>query len=160
MLGGKRWSTAIALGLVLGPLSIGAGCDTRETVGGDGGANGTDSGAVVICGDGIMAAAEECDDGAANSDSAPDACRTDCTLARCGDSAIDTGETCDDGFENSDIVPNACRADCTPPSCGDGIVDFEFGETCDDGNTQNGDGCADNGRRQRVAEQIGSGTLS
>ena len=29
-----------------------------------------------------------------------------------------------------------------PAACGDLIVDFEFGETCDDGNTENGDGCS------------------
>ncbi len=28
-------------------------------------------------------------------------------------------------------------------NCGDGTLDTEFGETCDDGNTDNGDGCDD-----------------
>ncbi|MCK6589467.1 MAG: DUF4215 domain-containing protein [Polyangiaceae bacterium] len=35
--------------------------------------------------------------------------------------------------------PSACRLDCTVPRCGDGIVDG--GEFCDDGNTEDGDGC-------------------
>lgn len=29
----------------------------------------------------------------------------------------------------------------TMPRCGDGVVDFELGETCDDGNTDDGDAC-------------------
>jgi cysteine-rich repeat protein len=49
------------------------------------------------CGDGVRAGAEECDEGAANSATAPDACRPDCREARCGDGVVDTGEACDDG---------------------------------------------------------------
>ena len=41
---------------------------------------------------------------------------------------------------NSDTIPDACRRDCTAARCGDGVVDT--GETCDDGNTADGDGCA------------------
>jgi hypothetical protein len=81
------------------------------------------------CGDGHIDPGETCDDGPANSDTTPDACRTDCTPARCGDAVIDTGETCDDGPANSDTTPDACRTDCTPAGCGDGIVDT--GEDCD-----------------------------
>jgi cysteine-rich repeat protein len=33
----------------------------------------------------------------------------------------------------------ACRPSCTIPRCGDGVLDG--GEVCDDGNTQDGDGC-------------------
>jgi cysteine-rich repeat protein len=40
---------------------------------------------------------EDCDEGEANSDSEPDACRTDCSLPRCGDGVHDQGEACDDG---------------------------------------------------------------
>jgi cysteine-rich repeat protein len=35
---------------------------------------------------------------------------------------------------------STCRLDCTIPRCGDGRLDA--GETCDDGNTSPGDGCA------------------
>jgi cysteine-rich repeat protein len=49
------------------------------------------------CGDGDVTSIEECDDSLDNSDSAPDACRTDCTLPTCGDGVVDSGETCDDG---------------------------------------------------------------
>ena len=62
----------------------------------------------AICGDGIVTAPEECDDGDANnSDTAPDACRTDCTAASCGDGVVDSGETCDGGPD--------CPADCGNP---------------------------------------------
>ncbi|MFH2005055.1 MAG: DUF4215 domain-containing protein [bacterium] len=87
----------------------------------------------VTCGDGEIEGVEECDDGDANSDTEPDACRTDCLLARCGDGVPDSGEACDDGEGNSDVVPDACRPGCVPPSCGDGVVDVATGETCDDG---------------------------
>ncbi len=49
----------------------------------------------VVCGDGDVGAGEECDDGASNSDSAPDACRSDCRLASCGDGVVDSGEDCE-----------------------------------------------------------------
>ena len=90
---------------------------------------------VALCGNGVIESAEACDDGAGNSDVAPDACRTDCTAARCGDGATDTGEECDEGPRNSDVVPDACRTDCAEAHCGDGVVDVGTGETCDHGGT-------------------------
>jgi cysteine-rich repeat protein len=48
-------------------------------------------------------------------------------------------EECDLGAANSDAPGASCRTDCTVGGCGDGIVDP--GETCDDGNSDNGDGC-------------------
>lgn len=73
------------LALILAPL----GCDGE----------GEDSAAWTPpgCGDGVVAEGEACDDGDANSDSDPDACRADCTLPGCGDGVVDTGEGCDDG---------------------------------------------------------------
>jgi MYXO-CTERM domain-containing protein len=59
--------------------------------------------------------------------------------AICGDEELFGPEQCDDGSANSDENPDACRANCLLPTCGDGVVDT--GETCDDGNTTNGDGC-------------------
>ena len=50
-----------------------------------------------VCGDGVVDPEEQCDQGSANSDTAPDACRTDCREAYCGDAVVDTAETCDDG---------------------------------------------------------------
>lgn len=59
-----------------------------------------DADAVLIppdCGDGLVDDDEACDDGAANSNQSPDACRLDCSLPRCGDGVLDSAETCDDG---------------------------------------------------------------
>ena len=36
--------------------------------------------------------------------------------------------------------PSACRTDCTIAHCGDGV--WDGGEVCDDGNTEDGDGCS------------------
>ena len=94
----------------------------------------------AICGDGFVhTGVEECDNGGANSDTAPNACRTDCTLPFCGDGITDNalGEQCDSGGVNS---PD-CDADCTLPSCHDGTLNLLAGEQCDDGNTSNTDGC-------------------
>lgn len=56
---------------------------------------------------------EECDDGGANSDTAPDACRTDCRLPSCGDGVTDTGEDCDDGnFVDGDGCDPDCLTGC------------------------------------------------
>ena len=83
-----------------------------------------------VCGDGLLDAGEECDDGMNNnSDTLADACRNDCTLPICGDHARDTGEECDLGVTNSDTAADRCRTDCTLPICGDGVVDN--GENCD-----------------------------
>ena len=86
-----------------------------------------------VCGNGVVEGDEQCDDGAANSNTTPDACRTNCRLPFCGDGVADTGEACDDGAANSNTTPNACRTNCSEPVCGDGVVDTSFGETCDDG---------------------------
>jgi len=89
---------------------------------------------LALCGNGIYepALGEECDDGSANSDSLPDACRSNCVRAWCGDMVIDTGEECDDGLvANDDRMPDACRRSCRLPSCGDGTRDSD--EACDHG---------------------------
>ncbi len=83
----------------------------------------TESCTVAVCGDGQQLGAERCDNGAANSNAAPDACRTDCALPTCGDGVRDTGEACDDGAANSDTAPDACRTDCAVPTCGDNVLD-------------------------------------
>ncbi len=43
-----------------------------------GGGGGDDTPDAGSCGNGILQAGEDCDDGAANSDTAPNACRTNC----------------------------------------------------------------------------------
>lgn len=66
---------------------------------------------VANCGDGeINTVDEECDDGADNSDTEPDACRSNCQVAMCGDGTMDTGEQCDDGNDDEE---DDCLADCT-----------------------------------------------
>ena len=49
---------------------------------------------VSNCGDGVREQGEECDNGGSNSNTAPNACRTDCREAYCGDGVQDSGETC------------------------------------------------------------------
>jgi cysteine-rich repeat protein len=87
----------------------------------------------ATCGDGLVdtGAGEECDDADANSDTAPDACRTRCVRAFCGDAILDSGEECDAGDANSDTLTGACRTTCKNAFCGDGVIDD--GELCDYG---------------------------
>lgn len=91
-----------------------------------------------VCGDGVVSAGfEECDDGNVAD---ADACLRTCMLAICGDGIVYLGvEECDEGERNADAAPGACRSNCTLPYCGDGVVDP--GESCDDGNTIDDDGC-------------------
>ncbi|MEW5849828.1 MAG: Ig-like domain-containing protein [Myxococcota bacterium] len=96
------------------------------------GRGGQDTGTVNVtvnnvpdCGDGLLDPGEACDNGGSNSDTVPDACRMDCTLAACGDDVTDSGERCDDGnLDNGD----GCDSNCTPTACGNGIL--TDGETC------------------------------
>jgi len=57
----------------------------------------------------------------------------------CGDSIVGNtpGETCDPPGQPGGVNGNTCRGNCTV--CGDGNLDS--GEQCDDGNTNNTDGC-------------------
>lgn len=75
------------------------------------------------CGDGItQPECESCDDGAANSDVLPDACRTDCRRSFCGDGVVDAGEECDDGNTvNGDCCSWNCRIE--PDFDNDGVCD-------------------------------------
>ncbi|TVQ99889.1 MAG: hypothetical protein EA398_11850 [Deltaproteobacteria bacterium] len=79
-----------------------------------------------FCGDGVVNEdlGEECDDGEANSDRLPNACRTDCTLPRCGDGVIDDGEQCDDGDANGPDAPcsEACTINPQAACAGNGAV--------------------------------------
>jgi len=124
----------------------------------------------VICGDGVVAGNEACDDGnAASGDGCNATCSNvepgytcppkggACNLAvnDCGNAKIDPGEECDDGDATSG---NGCSANCKIESgyvcpvvgqkcklkayCGDGSVNYALGETCDDGNADDGDGCS------------------
>jgi len=87
----------------------------------------------AACGDGIVDAGEECDDG--NQEDA-DVCTNACKNAACGDGIVGPGEACDDGNqEDADECNNACAA----ASCGDGVK--QPAEECDDGNDVDTDAC-------------------
>ena len=95
---------------------------------------------VSACGNGTIDGDETCDDGAANSDRRPDACRTTCRDAACGDRVVDGDEECDDG---NHAAGDGCDPDCSVEehdTCGNGTRETDA-EECDDGNHRNGDGC-------------------
>ena len=112
--------------------------------------------AFTACGDGVAvnniptndARYEECDDNnAVDADACPSGALGRCRSASCGDGILRTDivnpndtryEQCDAGLLNAN-TPNSCRTTCRLPYCGDNIEDS--GETCDDGNFENGDNC-------------------
>lgn len=131
-------------------------CDDGNTVDGDGCTSTCE--VESVCGDSIVGAGEQCDDGNA----VTEACaygETDCqvctsacqngsgVLSYCGDGVKDAlnGEGCDDGntvLEDCDYGLLSCVV-CGPTckttvgniyKCGDGTVNTEYGEQCDDGN--------------------------
>ncbi len=146
---GRAAAQKCAGGTPNGVVESGEQCDDGNRVGSD---DCTSLCTTAFCGDGIVytrgaGAMEECDEGAANSDTIADACRSDCTRARCGDGLVDSGEACDDGNTRND---DACRSDCVPARCGDGVlcagatcVSGPDGglELCDDGNAIGSDDC-------------------
>ena len=97
-----------------------------------------------ICGDGIVVAGEQCDDGNFIDG---DGCSFSCT--------VEPGWDC-----------TGSPSDCMPV-CGDGIVVFpkiitedssgSLGEQCDDGNLTDGDGCDSNCDLTPVSETVGPG---
>jgi fibro-slime domain-containing protein len=98
-----------------------------------------------VCGDGVVAGKEQCDNGPSNVPTAlaygSGVCTTDCTLApSCGDGVVEVqfGEQCDDGTNLATYGGTGSQASkvCGPgcrwaPYCGDGIVQSQFGEQCD-----------------------------
>ncbi len=103
----------------------------------DGGDDCTPACTFQVCGDGYLGAGEQCDEGAANSDT--QTCTSTCQTARCGDGLLGPGEPCDDG---NAIKTDACIDGCLPASCGDGFLQMNV-ETCDLGpdNGAYGGGC-------------------
>jgi len=110
----------------------------------------------AACGNGVIEGTETCDD---RNTTSGDGCSSSCIIEEawkcsgapsvcteaCGNGILEEGEGCDDGVNNTDH-PNGfhtyqCRLDCQPLRCGDGIVDNLKNEKCDDGNTNNNDGC-------------------
>jgi cysteine-rich repeat protein len=96
-----------------------------------------ESSCTSICGDGMIASTEVCDDGTMNG-TGYGACTTECTPGpRCGDGIVDADyEQCDNGINGSGyyMAEGDCAPGCVfPPFCGDGIVDGAYDERCDDG---------------------------
>jgi cysteine-rich repeat protein len=91
------------------------------------------------CGDGIVTASEECDDGPMNMDGIYGGCSTSCKFGPfCGDGTTDAvgGELCDAGRNNGSVYgpKEGCTTGCMPPRfCGDGFVDGMYKEQCDGG---------------------------
>ena len=90
------------------------------------------------CGNSILEAAEECDDGNTLSG---DGCSSACEAEyECGNGVIEGTEACDDGnIVSGDGCSETCEIE--PAFCGDGVVDGD--EECDDGNADPDDGCHD-----------------
>ncbi len=86
-----------------------------------------------ICGDGILAPGEQCDDG--KNEGGYGKCQPECVRGPyCGDATINGPEDCDNGTNVSAYGSNGCAPGCIIPArCGDAIVQGDFGETCDDG---------------------------
>lgn len=121
----------------------------------------------IVCGDGIVADEEACDDGDTDSG---DGCSSTCTVEEgsacddsepsvcntitCGDGRVQGTEACDDGdLDDGDGCSMTCAIEAdyvcsgTTPStcvlaCGNGNVEAARGETCDDGDRDAGDGCS------------------
>jgi fibro-slime domain-containing protein len=100
------------------------------------GFNGALSQCAPTCGDGVITAGEQCDNGTLNL-GGYNQCTPDCRLGPfCGDGKLDVpNEQCDNGA-NDDLYGSAsgCSPGCRLPArCGDRLVQIEFGESCDDG---------------------------
>ncbi len=95
-----------------------------------------------VCGDGVVTADEQCDDGP-NNGKGYGFCSATCKRGSfCGDGKVDMpNETCDDSVNLSQY--GGCAPGCVAgPSCGDGVVQPKF-EQCDDGKNTGGYGqCA------------------
>lgn len=98
----------------------------------------TSGGPHGVCGDAVVDADEECDDGPGNADDG--ACTSACLRNVCGDGLLWVGhEGCDAGPDNAD--DGACTLECSEARCGDGKVEQGV-EVCDDGVNDGGyDSC-------------------
>jgi fibro-slime domain-containing protein len=90
-----------------------------------------------ICGDGVVAPGEQCDNGTDKNQGGYNQCTSDCKLGPyCGDATVNGPEECDNG-KNTDEYGSGdtgCAPNCkVPGKCGDGVVQSDYGEECDAG---------------------------
>lgn len=106
------------------------------------------------CGNGILdndtvtGVHEQCDDGNTVDG---DGCSATCQLEHCGNDVLDLFEQCDG---THGLQP--CNATtCLQEICGNGVIDNDdahnIHEQCDDGNTEDGDGCSSTCQNERTA---------
>ncbi|HJX63436.1 MAG TPA: pectin acetylesterase-family hydrolase [Polyangia bacterium] len=112
----KRVTISLALAMTFCARSPGTSKDGSSAGQDGGGAAPTEE----VCGNGVVEAGEDCDDGNTNSG---DGCSSTCNS--------ESGWNC--------ATPDGGKSTCTP-ICGDGVL--AGGEVCDDGNTAAGDGCS------------------
>jgi fibro-slime domain-containing protein len=102
------------------------------------------SSCVPDCGDAVVVAGEQCDDGDTgplpNNANGYGTCQLNCTLGSfCGDDVVDPQEECDNGRNQDGYnsqAPEPCAPGCVlPGSCGDGTLDPQ--EACDNGGANN-----------------------
>jgi len=90
-----------------------------------------------ICGDGVVAPGEQCDNGTAKNLGGYNQCTSGCLLGPyCGDGKVDADhEACDNGVNDTEYgAASGCAPGCKAPArCGDGVVQPEWDEECDDG---------------------------
>lgn len=135
-------------------------CDDGNTEAGDGCSD--TCGQEARCGNGIVEFAvgkEHCDDGGPNPDDPTsnfDMCPDNCRMPVCGDNfRSGPREECD-GTDKQE--GQTCDENCfVKPVCGNGVVESsnaypDLSETCDDGNTEGGDGCPANCRGINLAK--------
>ena len=125
-----------------------------------------------ICGDGVIAPGEACDNG--DNPGGYNECNPDCTRGEyCGDGTVqDEYEDCDNGLNVDAYGTTGCAPNChAPPRCGDGEVQSQFGERCDAGENnvggygecepdcQRGPRCGDGVLQDDWGEQCDDGNL-
>jgi cysteine-rich repeat protein len=123
----------------------------------------TDDDCSPTCGNGVVESGELCDTGIA---SGPGACPTSCNdMMACTRDMLLSAGTCSATCSHTPItmpLPNdgCCPSGANPmtdsdcqPVCGNGVV--EGSEQCDDGNTNNNDGCRNNCTRPPRAFRFG-----
>jgi len=128
------------------------------------------------CGDGIVAAAEQCDLGRDMNTGGYNGCTADCRRGPfCGDDVVQSSnEQCDDGINLTTYGVNGmpgCAPGCVLSGfCGDAKVDSLFGEACDLGKAMNtgayngcsascqlGPRCGDGNLQKEFGEQCDDG---